>query len=433
MFAVYGGEKMEITALKIGGFKNIESCELNIDKIIGLLAVNSYGKSNILEAIQFGFDFITEPVKVKDQMLGWKKGMPYNVNISSPEFNFDITLTYSKDEKNYEIRYGYSFSWRINEEYDARINEEHLIIKELSNKQKPSYYIKRENGDYGKYKASKTGRCDKKIRINHDGLIINKLQAFDELFYATIIKEINHFEIYIDRHLDSSGAFEIDPIIRKNNDDLKLATSDNIPRILNTLKEKYRDKYAYLMDIYMRLFPKIEEMTIKKFKLTGNVTTRKLPDEYEIAEYAYILYCKERNMSSAINFEGMSDGTKRILLVLTNLILAEINHVLLFCVEEPENSINPSLFQKYIEVINDLIGQTKIILTSHSPYLIDYLDPEKIYIGCNNSNDLAEFKAIKRTAVHKLYDDAARLGMDYAEYLFDLFANSNEEINKYVQ
>ena len=138
-------------------------------------------------------------------------------------------------------------------------------------------------------------------------------------------------------------------------------------------------------------------------------------------------------MSSAINFEGMSDGTKRILLVLTNLILAEINHVLLFCVEEPENSINPSLFQKYIEVINDLIGQTKIILTSHSPYLIDYLDPEKIYIGCNNSNDLAEFKAIKRTAVHKLYDDAARLGMDYAEYLFDLFANSNEEINKYVQ
>lgn len=138
-------------------------------------------------------------------------------------------------------------------------------------------------------------------------------------------------------------------------------------------------------------------------------------------------------MSTEINFQEMSDGARRILLLLTNLILADINNISLFCIEEPENSINPSLFRNYIEIINDLSDKTKIIITSHSPYLIDYLSPEQIYIGCNNEKGIVDFRKIKKSTINKLYKDSSSLNMGYGEYLFDLFSDSSEEINNYVK
>ena len=112
--------------------------------------------------------------------------------------------------------------------------------------------------------------------------------------------------------------------------------------------------------------------------------------------------------------------------------MADINNVILFCVEEPENSINPSLFKQYIEVINDLSENTKIIITSHSPYLVDYLPPENLYIGCSNDCDIAVFKKIKKRAIKSLYRDSKEMDMSYGEYVFDL-VSTGEDIDKYVE
>lgn len=138
-------------------------------------------------------------------------------------------------------------------------------------------------------------------------------------------------------------------------------------------------------------------------------------------------------MIRSINFTEMSDGARRILLLLTNLILADLNNISLFCIEEPENSINPSLLGKYIEIINDLTENTKVIITSHSPYLVDYMDPEKIYIGYNNREDIATFKKIKNSAVKKLFKNSAGLNMNYGEYLFDLFTDFDSEVDEYLE
>lgn len=166
MFVVIGGRRMEIKKITVSGFRNISSCEFDIDGITGLLAVNSFGKSNILKAIEFGFEFINAPNNSKDLLLGWTQGFPKNVFISTPEFSFDVLLGYSKGSKKYDVKYGFSFEWRINDNKGGRVKNEYLMIKEISNKQKFSYFLKRENFDcFGKYRTSETGRCDKKISI----------------------------------------------------------------------------------------------------------------------------------------------------------------------------------------------------------------------------------------------------------------------------
>ena len=49
---------MNIKRIKIDGFKNLKNIDLNLNNIISLLSINSYGKTNTLTALKFGFDFI---------------------------------------------------------------------------------------------------------------------------------------------------------------------------------------------------------------------------------------------------------------------------------------------------------------------------------------------------------------------------------------
>ena len=75
-------------------------------------------------------------------------------------------------------------------------------------------------------------------------------------------------------------------------------------------------------------------------------------------------------------------------------IAAQLNNVPLILIEELENSIHPSLFQSLLSTIKSLAGDTQIILTSHSPYLLQYLKPELLYVGIPNEDDIAIFKKI---------------------------------------
>ena len=46
--------------------------------------------------------------------------------------------------------------------------------------------------------------------------------------------------------------------------------------------------------------------------------------------------------------------------------------------------INPTVLGKYIQIIAEFSDSMNIILTSHSPYLLQYISLSKIYIGVEN-------------------------------------------------
>lgn len=54
---------MKINSITVGGFKNLNTTKLELDNICAIISPNNYGKSNLLEAIDFGFDFIHESRK----------------------------------------------------------------------------------------------------------------------------------------------------------------------------------------------------------------------------------------------------------------------------------------------------------------------------------------------------------------------------------
>ena len=83
---------MEIQKIIIGGFANIDSIELNLQKFNALVALNNYGKSNVIKALDFAFDFISESTSVKADMMAYKQAIPINKNIDSKSFSFEISF-----------------------------------------------------------------------------------------------------------------------------------------------------------------------------------------------------------------------------------------------------------------------------------------------------------------------------------------------------
>ncbi len=159
-------------------------------------------------------------------------------------------------------------------------------------------------------------------------------------------------------------------------------------------------------------------------------------DTYMVANNIYFLVAKDRNIVSNIEFSDMSDGVRRVLLIFTTLVLADINHYALVGIEEPENSLNPKILQRYLIALKSFSKNTKIIMTSHSPYLINYLKPQKIYLGLPNDDGLAVFAKIKERSVKRLLADADKMDMLVGDYLFDLMSGTDEDLNtmiKYVE
>jgi predicted ATPase len=72
----------------------------------------------------------------------------------------------------------------------------------------------------------------------------------------------------------------------------------------------------------------------------------------------------------------MSDGTLRVLGILVALY-QELGPGVI-ALEEPELTVHPGILQMLAEMIKEVSQRRQILLTTHSPELLDYFDPEDI-------------------------------------------------------
>ena len=80
---------------------------------------------------------------------------------------------------------------------------------------------------------------------------------------------------------------------------------------------------------------------------------------------------------------NMSDGTLRVLGILVALFQGNYDskkRVLLVGIEEPEGALHPAAAGVLLDALREAADKTQIIITSHSPDLLDdkELDPESI-------------------------------------------------------
>ena len=425
---------LEIKKIEIHGFRNISSVKVSLGAITALVAVNGYGKSNLVDAIDFAFDFIHAPNQTKPLMMCAKNCIPILKKTAARDFCFEILMGVNSAGIEYDVKYAFSFAWGTDKS-PAEIKSEHLDIKLNETGKQYKAYINRDE-KRAVIRPSEKARCSKSIAIDENSLVINKLLAIDDLFYADIISQVNNMQFFVERHLDATASFMPDPFIVKGFKELELQGINSIPRAIYYLKKEYQDKYEILIDAFEQLFPNIKSVEVREIKLNQSEHPKmsdKVPFVYTDSIFAMTII--DDRLMQPVGFEHLSDGTKRVFLMLTYAIIADIKGLSVIAIEEPENSIHPSLFQNYIDVLSQLVNNCKIIFTSHSPYIIQYLDPSCIYVGLSTDGGDVDFRRIAPSKTKKLLKDSMESNNSVGDYIFNLISDSdsNEYLMEYVE
>lgn len=413
---------IEIKKIIVGGFTNIKKVELVLQDITGLLSLNNYGKSNVFKAISFGVNFLQKDGLDKFANIMYQRdNIPLNNSIAGKDFEFEIEL---KTDNRSSILYGYSFTWPTNTD-EARMTGEYLKIKEKGERKFKSL-IKRDK-EKCLYLSSLKGRCDTLLKIDSHQLAINKLINYDNLHYHSSLEDLFKVKIKeINTLADPKSYFEhpnevsyvyMDKPGKKHT---AIPSTGEMSRFLYYLMKEEKRKYNLFQDAIGQLLPDIVSLEPVKIELKKETQTLREKVPFDVSEASFNVLVKDRNLNQKLSINKLSDGSKRILYVLLMAIAVERAGVGLLMVEELENSIHPSLFQKLLIVLKTFAKNTKVLFTSHSPYLIQYIKPELLYIGLPDNDGVARFLKFKKSKTNSFFKEASEYGLSSGDYLFNL-------------
>lgn len=404
---------MEIKSISLGGFCNIDNFNIDLQNINAIVAPNNYGKSNVLEAIIFALKFIRATENKRVKMMSDQSYIPINKKVCETPFSFEINGYYDNSGSlSKEFLYGFSFEWATSiEQKGARIIGEYLKVKDVSDIRFKSL-VKRSTDTGAFYVPSPTGRCNKRIDVTDQQLIINLLYG-TEVFFKTLLSTITNLEIQMV--------------------DLMESNMRELCKFFYTLKTTDIENYSILEDAICQIIPNVEKIEPIKLQLS---TSKNATLPYRIDDDIYDLRIFQSSNNQDISISRLSSGSRRVICILKECLSAEINKIPLVLYEELENSVHPRLLENVLLVIAELAPTVSILTTSHSPYLIRYMKPEQLIFGLPSAMGVADFHKIKRQKISLLQKRAVGEEASFGEYMFELMLNmeyDSSEINTLFQ
>lgn len=90
------------------------------------------------------------------------------------------------------------------------------------------------------------------------------------------------------------------------------------------------------------------------------------------------LTLRDDAFEEAVSAEAASQGTLKLLAQLCLIIGTQQAAVL--GLEEPENNLHPKLMWPLAEDLRSLSAQAQVVVSTHSPYLVDALHPNELWL-----------------------------------------------------
>ena len=326
-------------------------------------------------------------------------------------FHFEIHGHIERNGRIEMVQYGYECKWAERTIPGYALSEWFKI--KGAEEQRFRQLINRRNGYSCLIVPSATGRCNKPFAVTPKQLALPMI-ASGNMFLSGLAKQICDINIPNLETLDNPETY----FSVESGKGISLLSGMTLSEYIYQMKETDPDSFSILADGIKQL-------------ISGVVSFE--PDEITLSDgrsKVYDIRVQEEYNSQPTSIRLLSSGSKRMIFLFTLCLAAQKQNIPMIMVEEPENSVHPKLMENLLLTLQAYASNTKILMTSHSPYLMRYMQPEQMYFGLPKHDGLAHFAKINPSKLKYLYKYAGDMELTFGEFMFDFMLDMENDSEK---
>jgi len=331
-----------LSRVLLKNYKSIANCLVKLGPLNFLVGPNGAGKSNFLDALRFAAESLNTSL---EHALRERGGIAEVRRRSSGHpTHFGIRLEYTLANG---CAGHYAFRIGALPTGGSEVQQEECRVYGPAFSNEWFYQVERGRVVKSLPPIVPAAAPDRLYLVAASGL-----PEFRPLYDALSHMGFYHFNPDEIRNLQSSDTGEV-----------LLRDGRNLPSVLHALGRDSPDTRNRVVEFLSKIVPEIEEVTIKRM---GNKETLEFHQRV----------CADGGIWKFLA-ENMSDGTLRALGVLTALLQSAdggAKRVPLVGIEEPEMAIHPDAAGVLRDALRTAAQMTQVIVTSHSPDLLDDKD-----------------------------------------------------------
>lgn len=332
---------MKLANLQIEKFRSIEKVAISIEQLHAIVGENNSGKSAVLRALNSFFNF-------DDEKLNFENGVHQYTPLSNPK----ITLTFENVAKSQSLA--------------SKAKNNKLVVRLIFDprQMKGKYEFKTQAGNWANLDQKTLRDIFKYIRFvlipttrDHSSFLFD-----NKSLLRTVIEEF----------LDKKTTAKRDTITSK------------LLKVTKYLEEK--------------AFKKISDEITNHYNLAHNFSFEvgyKENINYSLLLNEIILKVSERNRTN--NVTECGTGVQSVTVIALFRLLADFYKTnIIIGIEEPETNLHPQAQREFINSIKEKTegnGNIQVLLTTHSPTVVDQLGHEQIALFRKTNDSRRGFKS----------------------------------------
>jgi len=392
---------MKLKQIRVDGYKNLINCVVNLGDFNVLIGPNNSGKSNLLEAIQ-----MFSPICFGDD--------DFRSNIfkgETPPPRFGTSICHLKKHKDKPMTIGIGFEINVNgklwrADYDVTIQcdesppkagflRELLTAKQIEEPLKTGrakIYISRE---------------EKELKVREDGKKVLKKHAISKnnssllairSLYADFQGLSQEFQLFYDviALISFTKIFAISPkALRNDIDSEKTIEGIQVSSFDLSLIADNMQKEGKYYNLFKESLSDILDLEDVYFKAEDVQTPLKKEGAKEKIKRMRIFGLKRIGDRLSL-IDEYSDGTLVVAAVLEALFSRNVSGPIL-CLEELENCLHPAAVEKLLRFLQDHSDDWPVLITTHSPYLLNGIRPEDVNVAVVDETGATHFEKVKNS------------------------------------
>jgi len=326
-----------VNRLRAQNYKSIKACDVRLGSLAILVGPNGSGKSNVLDALRFITDSLATTL---DHALRDRGGISEVRRRSGGHPNhFAIRI-------DFQLLTGHSghYSFRVGAQPNGgfQVTDEECLVH-----------------------SPELGQPDSRYRVRA-GLVVSTVPerlpaaVADRLFLVSA-SSVEPFRAVYDA-LRDMGFYNLSPAVLRQLQQpdpglLLRRDGSNLASVLGHLEQHNPVVMERITDYLQRLSPGVQGVA------------KQIVGPMETIEFQQVVAGQQRPWRFGAT--NMSDGTLRGLGVLIALLQSNSRPPTLVGIEEPEVALHPAAVGVLIDAIRDAALSTQVLVTSHSPELLD--------------------------------------------------------------